>query len=88
MCFTLLHISGSLREEIWGKNIIPQPVDLHVSKIVHLSLAEINSMLDETTNKSIKLTQREFHCLEEMTRILKPFYEVTQKTQGEKVGHL
>ena len=54
-------------------------------KISELTLAKVNGILEETSLTNLKFTPREYSMLLEFVTLLKPFYEVTQSTQGEKV---
>lgn len=58
----------------------------HVSKIVSLNLVTLNKLCDDTSHANLKLNPREWSVLGELVSTLKPFYEVTIATQGDKVG--
>lgn len=59
---------------------------LELSKINTLSHVKLCALLDETGHSELKLAVREQSYLCDFVNVLKPFYQATQLTQGEKVS--
>ena len=59
---------------------------IQLLRIEKLDQKKLNKALDASKHTVAKLTPRELEQLKDFLKILNPFYEITQKTQGEKVS--
>ena len=56
-----------------------------MNSVLKLTFSALNELISENNHLQLKFSAIEWQQLEEMKKILKPFLEATQLTQGEKV---
>lgn len=86
-------VQEAFTKEFWEQTGISQPNDTrwnsmftHLQAIAKLEQGKLNRALDAAKSVNCKMTAKEHSTLLELIAILKPFYEITQRTQGEKVS--
>ena len=59
----------------------------HINSFISKDLNALNRCL-EKSRQEIRFTARDWAQLEELSKLLQPFLEATQKTQGEEVQYI
>lgn len=81
-------LSGQLWGRVWRKSKVDtrwNSMYVHLRTISLLDQGKLNRALDRSKASHCKLGNLEHQQLTDIMALLKPFYEVTQRTQGEKV---
>ena len=98
---SLLHTSTSFRElfdkkfnDDGGNRGIPQPVVTRwnsslrqIAALLKLEQVPTNSFLSHNNYHNLIFSNKEWNQLQELEKLLKPFAEATDQTQGEKVSY-
>ena len=92
---TLVHSSTKFNDEfskVFGDRTVPQlnntrwnSMYTHIKGVLKLTKLKLNDLLTSSDYLRLKLSNREWAQLEELQRLLEPFLEATNYTQGENV---